>query len=225
MRATIALLGVCICWIGSALENVQAGVIVQTRNFSNEQTESGSGRIIHAGDSGLVGQAFNPFSSSRGVLDSFTIEWTKTVVASGTTDATAGSFSISLGGSYRVGTSSYTGNGGGNGGSADPGTAIPEKTATVTNTYSFLPSNANVTYDPNILSQITGGSPFDLSYWGGVYTISTYYENMATITSRLTGSVKLTYNYTATVPEPASMWIGASLLAGTVGFRRFRKKA
>lgn len=223
---TCAMFGVMgVLFAGLSLGSVQAGVVTQTKTFSNTQTNSGTGQIVHAGLSGLS-ESFNPFNSALGTLDSYTIVWSTTTAASGTTSGTGGEYVLNQGGTFYVGTSAYSGGGAGNSASAGPNTLLPQKTSTVNNTKTFLTSEAGVTYNPAILAQVIGSSPFTLSYGGNSPTIFTTFTTMADVTSTLTGSVTLTYNYTAApVPEPASMWIGASLLAGTVGFRRFRKKA
>lgn len=221
--AMFVVMGVLVA--GLSLGSVQAGVVTQTKTFSNTQTNSGTGVIAHAGAAGLS-ESFNPFNGALGTLDSYTVDWSTTISASGTTSSSGGNFNVQQGGTYYFGTSSYGGNGGGDGSSAGPNTFISSRTAVVTHTKTFLPSQAGQTYDPAILGLVTGSTPFSLKYMGSPNTIYATFTTMADITSTLTGSVTLTYNYTgAPVPEPASMWIGASLLAGTVGFRRFRKKA
>lgn len=221
--AIFGVMGVLVA--GLSVGGVQAGVVTQTKTFSDTQTNSGTGQIVHAGLSGLT-ESFNPFNSALGTLDSYTITWSTTTTGSGTTGNAGGAYTLNQGGTFYVGTSPYSGGGAGNSASGVANTVLEQKTSTVNNTKTFLPSEAGVTYDPAIYGRVIGSSPFTLSYGGNSPTIYTTYNVMATVTSTLSGSVTLTYNYTAApVPEPASMWIGASLLASTVGFRRFRRKA
>lgn len=201
---------------------IQAATLSQTFNFSDTATVSGSGKIVHANSSGIISTNFNPFNSSLGTLMSFKIDWTATVTASGTTSATGGSFSPSLGGTLYIGANSYGGDGGGNGTGGGPNTFVGPISAGINNSNSFLVSNAGVTYNANILSTVTGGSPFNIRYSNGSGdTIFTSYTNMASTTSTLTGSVTLTYTYeAASVPEPTSFSIGSLLCTSLIAMRR-----
>jgi hypothetical protein len=184
---------------------VQASVITNAVNFSDSQTTSGSGVIVHAGSSGLTGN-FSPFNTSLGTLDSFIINWQVAISASGTANANAsgGGISEGLGGSTYLNAIAYNGFGGGKGAGGAPNAAIPTTTATASNVRTHLPSDAGITYDPTLLSIVTGGSNFDITFKNvGGNTVYNTYTNMADITSTMTGSVTLTYNYTPAVPEPS----------------------
>lgn len=206
---------------------VQSATLSQTFNFSDTVTVSGTGKIVHANASGIISSNFNPFNSSLGTLQSFKIDWTATVTASGTTSATGGSFNPSLGGTLYIGANSYDGDGGSNGTGGGPNTFVGPITAAINKSNSFLVSNANVTYNPNILSTVTGGSPFNIRYSnGGTDTIYTNYSTMASITSVLTGSVTLTYTYeAAAVPEPTSFAIGSLLCTSLIAMRRRKARS
>jgi hypothetical protein len=207
-------------------QQVRAAVVTQTYTFNDSQTGTGSGTLVHANLDGLIAD-LDPFNSALGTLNSFSIVWTASVVAEGTTGATSGNISMGFGGAFRVGSASYNGTGDGNSNGAGPGSTIPQITISINNTSVFLPSNAGVTYDPAILALITGSNPVQLSYASkSSNTAYTTFNDVATVSSVLSGTVTLTYDYTpAAVPEPTSMLIGGSLFAGVIGMRRMRKRS
>lgn len=204
----------------------QAATISQTFNFSDTQTVSGTGRIVHATTAGIIATDFDPFNASLGTLQSFAIDWTATVTASGVTSSSGGSFSPQLGGQLFIATNAYDGTGNSNGTGAGPNTAVGPISATINKSSLFLVSNASVTYNPALLFTVIGGSPFSLTYSNpSTDTIFTSYNTMASITSSLTGSVTLTYNYdAATVPEPTSFAIGSILCMGWLAMRRSTRR-
>jgi hypothetical protein len=202
-----------------------AGVVTQVKNFNDTQSGSGAGTFVHSGTAGLS-DSFNPFDSSLGTLDSFSIAWVVALNANGSADAGGGTVQVQMGGSFYVDTNSYSGGGGGDNTGSGPFGTFRTVTAVVTNTQSFLVSNAGVSYNPAILASVTGGTPFQLSYGSGSNVITTSYSGTSSVTAVMTGSATLTYNYTAApVPEPSSMLIGGSLFAGVAGMRRLRKRA
>jgi hypothetical protein len=72
-----------------------AAVVTQVKNFNDTQSGSGSGTFVHAGPGGLY-DTFNPFNSSLGTLNSFTIAWVIDLTSDGTTDAGGGSILIQI---------------------------------------------------------------------------------------------------------------------------------
>ncbi len=200
----------------------QAATISQTFNFSDTQTASGTGRIVHATTAGIIATDFDPFNISLGTLQSFAIDWTATVTASGVTSSSGGSLNTQLGGTLYIATDVYDGTGNSNGNGSGPNTAVGPVSATINKSNLFLVSNSSVTYNPALLATVIGGSPFSITYSSPSNdTIYTGYSTMASITSSLTGSVTLTYNYdAATVPEPTSFAIGSILCMGLLAMRR-----
>lgn len=211
--------------ISACLGASQAATVSRTVNFSNTISGSGSGAIQNADGNGLIGTNFNPFDNSLGTLQSFQVLWTVSVTASGVSSASQnGSLTSSLSGTVYFSTSSYAGFGGGQNASGVPGSSI-SATGTGTNNKFFLVSDANVNYDPFILATVTGGSLFDLSFSsGGISTtIGTTFNDMASISSEMTGSVTLTYFYAASgVPEPTSFAIVSVLCTGLIAMQRRR---
>lgn len=227
MRMVAFLLALGAVLGGFMSEKAEAAVVTQSRSFSDSQTALGTGRIVHAGPAGLS-DSFEPFDSSFGTLNSFTVAWTVTISASGVAGSTGGGFSVQIGGSFYVDSGVYSGAGTGNGNGNGPNSPISAVSSTVTSSSTLLPSNAGVTYNPAILASITGSVPFSLTYKNyPTDTVYTDYNGLASLSSSVTASVTLTYDYTAptTVPEPASLWICASLLTGVVVLRRFRQRA
>ena len=203
----------------------QAATVSRTVNFSDTRSVSGPGDIFHADSNGLIGTGFNPFDSSLGTLRSFQIAWTVTITASGTTSASGGTLSQSLGGFLLLDTVSYSGMGGGSNTGGGPNVPIGPISATATDTKSFLVSEAGFTYNPAMLAAVTGGSSFDLKY---VSPVKTSYASMASADSVMNGSVTMTYTYDPAanpVPEPTSMAIGSVLFTGLIAMRRRRRQS
>jgi hypothetical protein len=202
-----------------------AATVSRTVNFSDTVSTSGTGEILHADSNGLIGTGFNPFVSSLGTLTSFQIDWTVTIVASGTTSATGGNLSQSLGGALFLNTTSYSGMGNGNNTGGGANLPIGPISATATDTNSFLVSEAGTSYNPALLAAVTGGSSFDLKY---VSPVKTSYATMASVNSVMNGSVTLTYTYDPApnpVPEPTSLAIGSVLFTGLIAMRRRRRQS
>ncbi|MFZ4469687.1 MAG: hypothetical protein ACOYOZ_10535 [Pirellula sp.] len=202
-----------------------AATVSRTVNFSDTVNTSGDGEIFHANSSGLIGTGFNPFVSSLGTLRSFQIDWTVTIFAMGTTSASGGNLSQSLGGQVYLNTTAYNGMGGGNNTGGGPNAPIGPILAVATATNSFLVSEAGTSYDPALLAAVTGGSSFDLKY---VSPVKTSYATMASVFSEMSGSVTLTYTYDPApnpVPEPTSLAIGSVLFTGLIAMRRRRRQS
>jgi hypothetical protein len=202
-----------------------AATVSRTVNFSDTVNTSGDGEILHANSNGLIGTGFNPFNSSLGTLRSFQIDWTVTITASGTTSASGGNLSQSLGGSLLLNTTNYGGMGGGNNTGGGPNVPIGPISANATDTKSWLVSEAGTSYDAALLATVTGGSTFDLKF---VSPDKTSYATMASVNSVMNGSVTLTYTYDPApnpVPEPTSMAIGSVLFTGLIAMRRRRRQS
>lgn len=226
MRLVLGLLCAGMFFGGLFSDRLSAGVVTQVKNFNDTQSGSGAGTFVHAGPGGLS-DSFNPFNSSLGTLDSFSIAWVIDLTSSGTAGADGGSLQVQMGGTFLVNTASYNGGGDGDSSGNGPFSVLPTINANLTNTSNFLVSNAGVTYDPQILASVTGNTPFQLSFSNGDNNaVYTNYTGAASVSAVMASSVTLTYNYTgAPVPEPSSMLIGGSLFAGVAGMRRLRKRA
>lgn len=150
----------------------------------------------------VITNTFNQFSGAPEDLFSFTIEWKIIYVATGQLESSSnGSFGGSPGGTYYLDAAGYGGNGGGGGdGSASPGEEIGF-TSTVSDSKTFLASEAGVTYDPANLASILGTETFDLS-WGegelGTFSSTGAFDSLSFVIDA--GSfVEVTYSV---VPEP-----------------------
>jgi hypothetical protein len=202
-----------------------AATVSRTVNFSDTVNTSGTGEILHADSNGVTGTGFNPFVSSLGTLRSFQIDWTVTITASGTTSASGGSLSQSLGGQLLLNTTTYNGMGGGNNTGGGPNVPIGPISADATATNSFLVSEVGTSYDPALLAAVTGGSSFDLKF---ASPVKTSYASMDSVNSVMIGSVTLTYTYDPApnpVPEPTSLAIGSVLFTGLIAMRRRRRQS
>lgn len=217
---------------------LRAAVVTQTATFSDTQNASGTGTLVHGGPSGFSSNVFRPFNSSLGTLISFTIDWSASIVASGTVNSgVAGGFVTSeLNGNLELLasslTESYNSMGGNAGDSKGPGVALGPITATATNSKTYLVSNAGVTYNPAVrdavmgLGSYTPSSAFTLQFANGTTnTAKVEYSNVAGVTSTFTGNVTLTYTYTP-APSVAEPGATAPLLAGAIALLgwRFRRR-
>ena len=208
-----------ICLVFCA-NNSDAGVVTQTFNYTDTKVATGSGTMILSNLNG-VSFSVNPFNSSLGTLDSFTTVWNLNITGSGVGADSSASLTVQYGGTVYVNSSSYNGTGNGDStGGAGPFTTL-SKSSTMTNTYTV--ANAGITYDPAILTALTGGSQFSASYSNGTSnTAYATYVNATSATATFTAGLTVTYNYTAAVPEPSFAVVGLALAAGTVVVRRRR---
>jgi hypothetical protein len=186
------------CFVLIALCPIAAGESVsQHAHFEHSNAGalySGSGKSTLVAE-GFFSAVFQPFDSTLGVLDSFTINCNIGGVLSGEVgplDAPA-TAEAGLGGTFTIAGSGFDGAGGGNGGGAihgeplDVSFAIPshEKTLTV--------ENAGKTYDPAILAAIQGDQPVEVAYTSSVVVS---YSNVEDLSAFVEGTISLTYHYT-----------------------------
>lgn len=192
---------------------VQASVITSTANFNDTKSSSGSGQITFT----ELTANFAPFNASLGTLQSFIFDWEVTLSTSSITSSAGGGFSQSIGGNTYINTFSYHGGGGGGSNGGGPNTTLPATPSPVSIQDTYLVANAN----PTILSIVTGGSNFDLAYkpTSGPNLAIVNFTNMAAISSSLTGSVSVSYDYTPAVPEP-STYLLLTISLGVVGYVR-----
>lgn len=172
-------------------------------------------------DSDDMTVSFNPFNASLGTLNSFRVEWSVTYQLNFVNNSNGATGTISAGGNYSLAGRSYDGNGDGDGNSGPSGVPLSAG-FTVSNNTLFPVADAGVTYDPGLLTAVTGASPFN-ALWNSATTPS--FQDVTSWSASAIGSVKLTYDYTA-VPEPADAGIAAGVVAlgAVLGLRRLKRR-
>jgi hypothetical protein len=171
-----------------------------TSNEGIPYTGTGSENLAN---SGYFTASFDPFPSSLGTLTAFTVNCEINGQLSGLVaqDVESGTASGSLGGTFFINGSAFNGTGGSNGTGAgvgqplEVGFGIPAFEQTLTT------ANAGVTYDPAILSTVTGENPFNFTYNTSV-TIG--FTNVETLDAQVAGSLSITYHYTPINGGPPS---------------------
>ncbi|MFH1499999.1 MAG: PEP-CTERM sorting domain-containing protein [Verrucomicrobiota bacterium] len=200
---------------------LHAATAVQTVNFDFTETyDVGESSFEHV-DSAFFTGTFAPFDPSLGTLESYAFNLDLTVGVDGVLGDAGGSVSLALGGTFFFAGISSGGTGESFGDGGPPGAPISFSVPlTLGNT--FLVSDANVTYDPAILTAATGGDAFTMRY-GSPVTITVY--GGATFDVTTVATLTLTYEYTpVAVPEPSSYAaiFGGLALTGAVVRRRRR---
>lgn len=146
-----------------------------------------------------------PFDASLGTLTSSTITWATTASFSGVAgnEASVGTASFSLGGTYWVGDDSYAANGSGGGNGSSAGNSFSINIPPYGNTTEFLTSEAGSTYNPNILASFLGGNDFLLSYGSSpnISQYSIFFMNVESGSASITTTATLTFDYEP-VPGP-----------------------
>lgn len=196
---------------------VGAAIITQSETFDfSAGPVSGSGGLQVVSNTDFTA-TFSPFDSSRGTLESFTVAWDLDFSASGTISGGSSVFNGSTSGGLSLAGSTYDGTGGGGGDGGSVGEAVAVDFTNTTST-TFLPANAGVSYDPDILSTVTGSTDFAVAFTTQ-YSIN--YQNISDVLGAASGTVTLTYTYAAAVPEPAPLGLVSLGLLG-VFYRRAR---
>ena len=196
-----------------------AGVITQTFNFTDSNASGSTGSLVIV-DANGVSFSVNPFNSSLGTLDSFTLAWNLNITGDGNGNGPASSLHVSYGGSTYVNTSVY--NGWGDSLNATGAGLYPTQSNSFTLTNTFTPANSGITYNPAILAAITGGSQFNATFKGGPNTARMSYQDVSFASGEFTAGLTVTYNYTSAVPEPSFAVAGLALATATVFVRRRR---
>lgn len=194
-----------------AAASLSAQTSVQTVTFDQSTTFTAASGSVQLVDSSFFTGSFNPFNSALGTLDSFEIEWTLANTGTGNFGASGGSISESVSGQLTLNGSIYhAGVLGANGTGGGPNGTIA-LSAPIGETDTFLVSGAGTDYAAAYLTAVTGTDPFTLAFTAPVnFSIS---SGTATFDAATSGSVKLTYHYTAAaVPEPATYAAIAGLL-------------
>lgn len=198
-----------------------------TFTFTAFNTTSQSVSVI--GNSGVT-EAFNPFNSALGTLQSVDVSWIVDASADLTVGAnTGGSVLFGPGGTFFVGSAAYDGTGFGISNGGGPGSVISQSGHGSSNHNFIIPNKSN--YDPSISNAFTGGNSFNLNWGTGRQNLSV--NNIAKGTFNFSHTASVTYNYLAAsvptppvapIPEPETY---AMMLAGlgALGFMARRRKS
>jgi hypothetical protein len=188
--------------VAIASQPLLAETVVQPANFSasNEgNLFSGFGsQPLVAGD--FFTANFQPFDSSLGTLTSFTVHCEIEGLLTGTIgeEGDEGSANASMGGTFAIGGSAFSGTGGGNNGVGSMGEPIEVSFAIPTFEQTLTVANSGVSYDPAILSKVTGTEPFPVAFStpvpGGT-TVTVGYANVSDLAASVAGTITFTYTY------------------------------
>jgi hypothetical protein len=186
--------------------------IVQTFPFSLNESGSGpvSETVFPSGFS--TGNTVAPFAAQDGTLIDFTVSWIMNFDLNGTAGSGGGGGDASAGGSYYLNGIAYDGNGNGNGAGGPPGTFV-DIPFSVSDSDTFLVSEAGITYDPDILAAVEGGSDFAL-LWNAPVIIDA--PGLASYNLSINATATITYDY---VPEPSALLPSILLIGVLATFR------
>lgn len=185
------------------LSSAAADSLDQSKTFAQDNADalfSGSGSASVC-DSNLFSTTFAPFDASLGTLLSSTVTCDISVQISGKADPESeepGSGSSTLGGTFKLGGLGFNGTGAGSGPvTAAPGDELDASFDVPFFSYTFMPENAGVSYDPAIQDFITGKEEytFDFELPGN----RVEFANVIDLSTKVTGTITMTYEY-----EPAS---------------------
>ena len=202
-----------------------AVVTTQTKNLSfsaGPVTDfSGAATLAPFGPNDLSA-TFDTFNSALGTLNSFSYTWNLNFQAAGTAanDGTTSTLTFNTVATLKVNSSVDEFAQSSNNVTASNGGPLSIN-FDIQKTRNFNVADAGVTYNPATLATVTGSTPFTLSYEDNFNPVR---FSAANVTAQVTGSVSISYDYTAAaaVPEPGSwtlMLAGAGLL-GALGLRR-----
>jgi hypothetical protein len=188
--------------VAIASQSLLAETVVQSANFSasnegNLYSGFGSDPLV-AGD--FFTATVQPFNAALGTLQSFTIRCDIEGMLTGTIgeEAEEGSAMASMGGTFEIGGIAFSGTGGGNNGVGSTGEPIEVSFAIPTFEQTMTVANAGVTYDPNILSKVTGAEPFPVAFDTPVpdgTTVTVGYQNVSDLAASVSGTIAMTYTY------------------------------
>ena len=182
--------------------SLRAQTVEQIVIFNHSKDYTVASDSVQFVDSSFFVGTFDPFDSSLGTLDSFVIEWTLANTATGNLVA-GGSVSISVVGHFRLNDILYHPAVSGNSGTGGPAGGLLNLSAPIAETDHFAASEAGTTYDSALLTAVTGSEAFTVSYDAPI-NFSFPFGSSATFTAATIGSVKVTYHYTAAIPEPST---------------------
>jgi hypothetical protein len=143
---------------------------------------------------------FEPFDESLGTLESFTIRCNISGLLQGLGgDAEpTGTAASGYGGAFSIGGATFDGTGTSpvEPVFADTGASLEVPMGSIDYERNLTVANAGVTYDPAIVTTLTGDAPFPISFnTGGGVMVS--YSNVADLQASLSGTISITYVYQA----------------------------
>jgi len=184
-----------------------AAAATSTQSASFAASNAG-GLYQGSGNTNLVSTNFfsanlQPFNAALGALQSFTVTWEVSVLLSGFGGPdTGGNASCTLGGSFHIAGSAYSGGGTGNGNGTGPGQFFEVTVPPIINSNTLTVANAGVNYDPAILAAVTGASPFGVAFNSAV---PVSYGTVSNFAASVSGTVTLTYTYEPAAAAP-TVW-------------------
>ena len=189
---------------------------MQTVNFSEADTFTAVSSSVQLVDSSFFTGTFDPFDDSLGTLTSYAIVWNLTNTASGTH---GGSMSMSISGSLTLNGDVYEGGVVASQSIGGPPGASFSFSRPVEETHTFVVAEADTVDELAYLAAVTGGSTFTLAYTAPINFTP---GGVSTFDAATSGSVTLTYHYTA-VPEPSTY---TAILGGlAIGFVAWRRRS
>jgi hypothetical protein len=193
---------------------LRAAVVIQTDAISQAETSFASPGSRLVMPANFLTTTFQPFDSSMGSLESFTLTWTLHV---------EWDYEVGVGGNSSVagGVTSYLGGIPVTGSGGDNGYSIPGSgTLSINPDTSSMFTVSEITDGPaaSLYDLVTGADPFTALYESAINADLT---GDASVAVRVTSSVTLTYVY-ATVAEPASygLFTGLGVVVYLTGTRR-----
>lgn len=146
-----------------------------------------------------------PFDSGLGTLSSTGIIWNTVVSFTGTSGTAAGTGEVTInvgsGNQYYINSIAYAGAGGGGGNVAASGTtfSVNSSPSPITTTTTQFPNPAS-SYNPAILADFLGSTPYTITYGSLVSPFTPYafdYSNIESGSATFTTTASVTYNYVA----------------------------
>ena len=186
--------------------------VTQSQEFAASNVGNlynGDGTAVELVNSSFFNTNMLPFDPSLGTLQSFTVKWENIsgtlsgTGGPGTGGSASGNFT---GGSFMIAGSPYAGGGGGNGNGAAPDAPLEVifPASPIASEQTFPVTGG--TYDPAILTAVTGTSPFAVAFTSAA---SVSYTNVVDLAASVTGKVTLTYTYAPVSNQTYTSWAAA----------------
>ncbi len=197
----------------------QAATVVQSTTFTAAINLAGSGSNSYTFGSGFSFQV-NPFDSSLGTLESFTVEWAPTnVTITGVVNPTGGGGTINggTGGTLGIGGQPYDSRGSSGTAQGGSNATLNASFVQAANSRTFTVAGAGINYNPAFLGFVQGSTPFAVA-WDG--SIGYGHGNLSSGYIGISSPLTVTYTYTP-VPEPSAALLGG---LGALALLRRRKR-